>query len=181
MATAKATPINQLNSSYPQNNDNIVNDILKEIDQTNTNQDETRDEMTARQAQYQMDPSIQPQQQYSQEDQNNPGMQAQMMQQQQDMPPDQMYEQQIDPRLLQNQYQMDNIPQQTFTEKLIEELKNPVIVSILFVIFSFKQFDQSVIKFIPKALGSTGDLTPIGLCIKGLIVGTVFYLVKKFM
>ena len=177
--SAKATPINQLNSQFPQNNDNIVNDILKEIDQTNpNNQEETKDDMIARQASFQMDPSIQPGQQYQGEPDQMPPQQ--MMQPDQQM---QYVDQgQMDPSMLQNGYQMDMpVQQKTFTEKILDEMKNPLIVSVLFVLFSLKQLDTSVIKFIPKALSATGEITPIGLATKGLIVGVVFYLLKKFV
>ena len=49
------------------------------------------------------------------------------------------------------------------------------------VVFNLKQLDSSVIKFIPKALGEDGNITTIGLLIKGLVAGVLFYLAKKFI
>ena len=72
-------------------------------------------------------------------------------------------------------------PEQLSLEMILDETKLPLIVSLLVVVFNLKQLDSSVIKFIPKALGEDGNITTIGLLIKGLAAGVFFYLAKKFI
>jgi len=186
MASSKATPINQLNNQFNnQNNDTLVNDILKEIDQTNVN----NSDVGAKQAEYQMDPSVQPQVQFQEPDQNEI-MQQQMMQQQ--MMQQQQNSQQVSPDMQQYQEQVmdpnmmfsgpgDMSINQSLTDRILDEVKNPLLVAVIFFAVNFKFLDQSLIKFVPKALSVNGDLTIIGQSIKALLAGVAFFLLKKFI
>merc|ERR1712227_1070386 len=180
-----STPINQIqnNQQFGGNqNDNLVNDILKEIDQTSTNQPMSNEDIGSKQAQYQMDPVHQ--QQPSQQQQQQPppqqqyidenAMDPQMMQQQ--MMQEQMMQQQMNSQMDQGNmgYDMGGGPPKTLVEKILEESKGPGIVALLFIALSFKQFDGQIIKFIPKALNATGEITNIGIIIKGLMAGLLF-------
>ena len=185
MATSKATPINQLNNQFNnQNNDTLVNDILKEIDQTNVN----NSDVGAKQAEYQMDPSVQPQVQFQEPDQNEmmqqQMMQQQMMQQQnsQQISPDmQQYQEPVmDPNMMFSGPGDMNI-NQSFSDRILNEVKNPLLVAVIFFAVNFKFLDQSLIKLVPKALSVSGDLTIIGQSIKALLAGVAFFLLKKFI
>merc|ERR1711907_446284 len=150
MAGSKATPINQLNNQFNQNNnDTLVNDILKEIDQTNVN----NSDVGAKQAEYQMDSGVQPQVQFQEPEQTNMMFSG----------PGEM-----------------NI-NQSLTERIMEEVKNPLLVAVIFFAINFKFLDQSLIKLVPKALSVSGDLTIIGQSIKALLAGVAFFLLKKFI
>jgi len=183
--SAKATPINQLQSSPNQQSDTLVNDILREIDQTNNNPEMSNDDIAAKQAQYQMDPVAQSQQYMGDnvDPQQQQMMQQQMMQQQQQQ---QMMQQepdmgQMDPSLMYGGEPSQTMVQKTLLERIIEESKSPIIVATLCVLVSYKGLDSQLIKFIPKGLSTTGEITTIGLIVKGLIAGILFYLVKKFI
>merc|ERR1712070_1185075 len=115
-------------------------------------------------------------------------------QQQQQQPPPQQYidETGMDPQMMQEQmnnqmdqgsmgYDMGGGAPKTLVEKILEESKGPGIVALLFIASSFKQFDGQIIKFIPKALNATGEITNIGIIIKGLMAGLLFFLLKKFI
>lgn len=189
MATSKATPINQLQSPTNQNDNNLVNDILREIDQSGSPQQPSGGELSnediaSRQAQYQMDPLAQSQQMMGEPDMNQQQMEQQMMQQQ--MEQQQMMQQQ-EPHIMDNTQMMNNMDAMygskplTLFEKIINESKSPIIVATLCTLLCFKNVDTQLIKFIPKGLNSSGEITPIGLITKGLIAGLLFYLVKKFI
>jgi hypothetical protein len=105
----------------------------------------------------------------------------------------QMEQQQMEQQMMQQQQMMgstqqmpDNMtfdmkPNQTLFEKIIDESKSPIIVATLCILLCFKQVDTQVIKFIPKGLNANGEITTIGLLIKGLIAGLLFYITKKFI
>ena len=202
---SKATPISQLQSAQSQftnTNDTIVNDILQEIESTN-NQSNI-DEMGSKQVQYQMDPATQQQHTVmSSQHQHQPQIQQQqqqvhneqphMMQNQQ--PPLTMHNDQFQVQENMQNY-MNEVPVDTngyhqFTQKpsheqlslemILDETKLPLIVSLLVVVFNLRQLDSSVIKFIPKAIGEDGNITTLGLLLKGLVAGVFFYLAKKFI
>lgn len=187
MSTSKATPINQLQSTTNQNDNSLVNDILREIDQTNSQGGElSNDDIAARQAQYQMDPIAQSQQMMQDSDMNQQQMEQQQMEQQ-------MMQQQMMQQQQQQQHQMMgnhnmgdmdtmyNTKPKTLVEIIIEQSKSPIIVAVLCTLLSFKNVDTQIIKFIPKGLNANGEITPIGLITKGLVAGLLFYLVKKFI
>jgi len=191
MATSKATPINQLQSPNNPNDNNLVNDILREIDQTNSpggGGELSNEDIASRQAQYQMDPLAQSQQMMGEPDMGQPTMeQQQMMQQQMEQQQMMQQQQQQQQQMMGNNNMMGDIDQiygskpQSLLERIIDESKSPIIVATLCTLLCFKNVDTQVIKFIPKGLNSSGEITPIGLIAKGLIAGILFYLVKKFI
>jgi hypothetical protein len=198
---SKATPISQLQSAQSQftnTNDTIVNDILQEIESTNNQS--TIDDMGSKQVQYQMDPttqqphsvmSSQHQQQSQIQHQQQPPNEPHMIQHQQ--PPLTMHNDQFQENMphYMNEAPVDTNGYHQFTQKpsqeqfslemILEETKLPLIVSLLVVVFNLKQLDSNVIKFIPKALGEDGNITTLGLLMKGLVAGVFFYLAKKFI
>lgn len=192
---SKATPISQLQSAQSQftnTNDTIVNDILQEIESTNN---QSNNDMSSQQVQYQMDPSAQQphqvMQQQHQQQQQIPNEQPHMIQQQQ--PPltmhNSQFQENMSPYMNESPSDMNGYHQfiekptpETFSlEMILDETKLPLVVALLVVVFNLKQLDSSVIKFIPKALGEDGNITTIGLLIKGLVAGVLFYLAKKFI
>ena len=195
MATSKATPINQLQSPSNQNDNNLVNDILREIDQSGSPQppsggggELSNEDIASRQAQYQMDPIAQSQQMMNEPDMSQQQMeQQQMMQQQMEHQMMQQQQQQQEPHIMGNPQMMSNMDTMygskplTLFEKIINESKSPIIVATLCTLLCFKNVDTQLIKFIPKGLNSGGEITPVGLIAKGLIAGILFYLVKKFI
>ena len=186
----KSTPISHLQNQQQFNqNDNIVNDILKEIETTNNQQ----------QQQPPMNPEFiqQNQPQFNQMEQQHAIQQDLQMQQEQQQfqEHDNHLEQMGQPNIQMNmqqgmehnhipfentQYYQEDMSKNIF-DMVLEEGKLPLIVSLLVITFNIKQLDSSVIKFIPKALGEDGDITWVGLCTKGLFAGLIFYLLKKFI
>lgn len=182
----KSTPISHLQNQQQFNqNDNIVNDILKEIETTNNQQQPSMNGngMNQSQQQFQMEPTQQSVQHMQQQDQQILQEQQQFQEQQQ--------QQQFQEQNMQEQYvptqqnDFNNLYQEqepkNLLETILEEGKLPLIVSLLVIAFNVKQLDSSVIKFIPKALGEDGNITIVGLLTKGIFAGLIYYLLKKFI
>lgn len=65
-------------------------------------------------------------------------------------------------------------------ERIISEVKEPLLVVLLVFITNFSTFNNLLIQYIPK-LGEHGELNMLGLLLKAVIAGIVFYAVKKFV
>ena len=180
----KSTPISHLQNQQQFNqNDNIVNDILKEIETTNNQQQPSMNGngMNQSQQQFQMEPTQQSVQHMQQQDQQILQEQQQFQEQQQQFQEQNMQEQYVPTQ----QNDFNNLYQEhepkNLLETILEEGKLPLIVSLLVIAFNVKQLDSSVIKFIPKALGEDGNITIVGLLTKGIFAGLIYYLLKKFI
>lgn len=80
----------------------------------------------------------------------------------------------------QDQYYM---PQKelSLTEKIISELKGPLLVAVLVFVINLNLFDDLLVKYVPKIAGIDGGVGMIGLLIKAVIAGALFYVIKKFL
>jgi hypothetical protein len=68
------------------------------------------------------------------------------------------------------------------SDKLIKELKEPVIIAGLAFLSNQKMVTDMLVKYIPKMLDSeTKQINTIGFLIKGLLVGILFYIIKKYI
>jgi hypothetical protein len=64
---------------------------------------------------------------------------------------------------------------------LVEELKVPFIVSILFFIFSLPPIRIVISHYIPSIIKQTGEYSFLGLAIVSLIVGSTFWLLQRIV
>ena len=65
----------------------------------------------------------------------------------------------------------------TFGQKLMNQAKEPLLVSILVVILSGTQVQQLIARFLPMANSNPF----IGLLIRAVIAGLAFYLLRRFI
>lgn len=104
----------------------------------------------------------------------------------------QLYQQQMQQLQMQQMQQLQPPPQpqplhqndykQKFIESLPELLKEPSIVAILFIIFSFPSIRDQFSKYIPQIKPNPdGSLSIAGLLGMGIIVGILFVFLKKFL
>lgn len=81
----------------------------------------------------------------------------------------------------QDDYEYEYVDQpKSVTDNLIDEVKGPLLSAVLFFVFSQKMLDKALIQNIAK-LSTDGELNLMGLGLKALLVGVVFYVVKKFV
>ncbi len=68
----------------------------------------------------------------------------------------------------------------TATEQIINEVKLPLLVVLLVFLTNFNQVNKLIVQNIPK-LASGGELNLLGIAVKALVAGVVFYVVKRFL
>ena len=79
----------------------------------------------------------------------------------------------------QQQMMMPQIPQKNIYARIADELKTPILVSILVFIFSLPFMNILFSHYAPMLLKPTGDLTSIGLLIKAVAAGSAFWLLQR--
>ena len=79
----------------------------------------------------------------------------------------------------QPQMMMPQIPQKNMYARIADELKTPILVSILVFVFSLPFLNILLSHYAPMLLKPTGDLTSIGLLLKSLAAGGVFWVLQR--
>ena len=67
----------------------------------------------------------------------------------------------------------------SFTQRLGDEFKIPIMVSILFFVFSLPVINLLFARYVPWTVQSTGQMTTIGLLIKSLTTGATFWILQR--
>ena len=79
----------------------------------------------------------------------------------------------------QQQMMMPQIPQKNMYARIADELKTPILVSILVFIFSLPFLNILLSHYAPMLIKPTGDLTSIGLLLKAIAAGGVFWILQR--
>uniref|UniRef100_A0A6C0CY28 Uncharacterized protein n=1 Tax=viral metagenome TaxID=1070528 RepID=A0A6C0CY28_9ZZZZ len=167
----------------------IVDSILSEINEGDQQQHMAQQHMAQQQmaqqqmAQQQMAQQQMAQQQMAQQQMAQQQMAQQQMAQQQMaqkkpylMPNGQhMPEQMMNKMGMSMPVKMDESP----TEKLIRECKEPLSVLMLVVLLSMPQIDEVLVKSMPL-FDNEGSLSLVGLLVKGVIGAIIFYILKIY-
>lgn len=162
-----ATSIQELQGHQRQTIDNGSRAVVQEILQEIENNDHNTSQNVAQQH-YNTDANVQQHSFQPQNQEDSTRMQEEMMYQQQP------HQKQIQTDNDDNQY---FIQTKTLTEKIISQLKGPLIVVAIFLLLSIvptKQFLQKI----PKALSETGTVTLIGSSVTAVIAGVLFYAIN---
>ena len=78
--------------------------------------------------------------------------------------------------------QVDDSKSSTLSEKIVKELKEPIIIAGLSFLSNQTVVNDLLVKYIPKIMDSESkQINPIGFLIKGLLVGILFYIIKKYI
>ena len=164
MNSAKATMIDQLPNQEGSNNSNdsqLVDNILKEIGDGN---DQNNSQLN-----YQMDEQAQ--------------LQMQQQQMQQQMEQQQMEQQQMQQMNMQQQMPDDEYHQpNSLTSSIIDQLKQPILVAVLVLLASLPFTGDLISKYVPKTIDvATGKLNMVGLLVKALLFGVLYFGTNKFI
>ena len=73
------------------------------------------------------------------------------------------------------------VPKNQWYSSFITELKTPVLVSLLFFVFSLPFLNILFAHYIPYLVKGTGELTIIGLIVKSLLAGLVFWIFHRIV
>ena len=155
------------------NDDKLVDNILREISDDNQQQNPEMQQMS-----YQMDPQTKiPAQNDQMQNQNQMQNQMQMEAQMQQMQQMQLMQQ--------NQMDMgmpETVSNQTMTQKIIEQVKNPLIVAIICIALSLPMTSSLIVKYVPKTADAvTGNINILGLVLKGIVAGLIYFGLIKFI
>ncbi len=151
---SKSTPISQLRKE--QDNSELVQNILNNMENQPA-MDPNMDQMPSQQMPNQQMPSHQPRGQPEQYDD---------------------YEEEFE-----DYYDGPVVKQKPMstTDQIISEIKGPLLVALLVFLTNFDMVNQLLVKNIPKLAGHGGELNLIGLGLKAIVAGIIFYVVKRFL
>jgi hypothetical protein len=67
----------------------------------------------------------------------------------------------------------------SFTQRLGDEFKIPLMVSILFFVFSLPVINLLFARYVPWTVQPTGQMTTVGLLMKSLATGGAFWVLQR--
>ncbi len=70
-------------------------------------------------------------------------------------------------------------PRRSMRQRLTEEIKLPILVALLVFVFSLPVVNILFARYLPRMVLPTGQLTTIGLVLKALAAGSVFWLMQR--
>jgi hypothetical protein len=71
-------------------------------------------------------------------------------------------------------------PTVSYTDRIVYEAKLPLFVAILVFILCLQPLDNLIIQYVPK-LASGSSLSLIGIAIKALVAGIIFYIANAYI
>lgn len=74
---------------------------------------------------------------------------------------------------------MPQIPQKNIYARIADELKTPILVSIIVFVMSLPFLNILFSHYAPMLLKPTGDLTSIGLLVKAVVAGGAFWVLQR--
>ena len=156
----ESTPIQNLqqsNEGGDEDDSRIVQSILQEMNEQGNNQQQNMPEQNSA-PQMQVMPQQQ-QQQY-------------MQQEMPEYDPDDAYE---------AYEEVQEYKKETLVQTILREVREPLVVIALYVLTNLPMLDKLITKNIPKTMTNTGSVNIIGVSLKAVVVGIVFYIIKKFL
>tara|TARA_B100000900_G_C20462892_1_gene668053 strand:+ start:352 stop:816 length:465 start_codon:yes stop_codon:yes gene_type:complete len=70
---------------------------------------------------------------------------------------------------------------ETLVQTILREVREPLVVIALYVLTNLPMLDKLITKNIPKTMTNTGGVNIIGVSLKAVVVGIIFYIIKKFL
>lgn len=74
---------------------------------------------------------------------------------------------------------MKKVVKKSWWNRLLEEMKVPILVSLLVFVFSLPVIHIIIGSYIPSFVKATGDLTTLGLLLKALAAGATFWVLQR--
>lgn len=74
-------------------------------------------------------------------------------------------------------------PKRTLSTKdvVLREVKNPLIVILLFALLNISMCDKVLSKYIPKICNSSGGVNLLGVALKATVAGILYYIISKLV
>ena len=77
-----------------------------------------------------------------------------------------------------NSNDKDFLKEYSFYDKLIDEIREPIFVTLLFLLFGLQYTENLISKFLPFLINDN-KVSVLGLTFKSLIAGILFFVLKK--
>jgi hypothetical protein len=178
---SKETSIHEIQQTLSKEEDDIVNSILSEINDTQSDK-QNPNQVPPQQMQQQEQQQMQQQQMQQQMQQQQ--MQQQMQQQQMQQ---QMQQQQMQRQMMNSQNGKDNQSDKQessgFFESLLKnnDMKEPFIIAIIaFVLFLPQTNNMLLSTGISAFIGQDGSISMMGTAFKCLTIGIIYFTFKTF-
>ena len=71
--------------------------------------------------------------------------------------------------------------QRTLLDKVIDEIREPFLVMILFVIFNTGFFSKLITKYLGRYLAGDSGLNYFGVAVHSILFAAIFYILKKLL
>jgi flagellar motor protein MotB len=170
----KSTPLSQLQNNNTADNDNeLVNEILREIDGGN-NQEPPQQQQQQQPQQQQQQQQMMMEQQMMLEQQQQQQQQQMMMEQQMEM------EQQPQMEMEQQQQLLEQEPEElSLIDSFMAELKSIIMVSVICIVVSLPQVADLLSKLLPNKAVILNNLEYVLVLVKGLLAGLLFFLAQR--
>ncbi len=72
-------------------------------------------------------------------------------------------------------------PSFSVSDMVMTEIRAPIVVALLVIIFQLPMINTMMVKFLPQVLSATGDMTILGVTLKGVMAGLLFYAANMFL
>jgi hypothetical protein len=69
----------------------------------------------------------------------------------------------------------------SFTENIMQQMKQPLLVAIIFFAISLPVINVMIGHYLPSLLRAGGDLTTLGLLVKSALGGILFWVIQKVL
>ncbi len=73
------------------------------------------------------------------------------------------------------------VPKKSWWMKMLDEMKLPIFVALLFFVFSLPVLHIIIGSYLPSLVRSTGELTTLGLLFKSLLAGLTFWILQRIV
>ncbi len=69
----------------------------------------------------------------------------------------------------------------TVSNMVMTELRGPLIVALLVVIFQLPAINKIIQKFLPQLISTGDEISIVGVTLKGIVAGLLFYIANTFL
>ncbi len=73
------------------------------------------------------------------------------------------------------------VPKKSWWMKVLDEMKLPIFVTLLFFVFSLPVVHIIIGSYLPSLVRATGELTTLGLLFKSLLAGATFWILQRIV
>ena len=70
---------------------------------------------------------------------------------------------------------------QQILQKMKQKVLGPIIILVLYMIWSLKKFNLILLRLVPKLRSKTGEISMVGNLLKGVMLSLVYFVISIFI